>query len=165
MAPTRNGRVRRTATAQSNEDRIESDNEEPQAGREERVQNQKTKTKKTGRASRVGVETEQREEVAPPPIDILNFTNQPLSKSDGAKIGQIAGDWQKVRGNVRESAIALVKEIGEAMAEAGMGEDDDSSVSLIYMSTKDYLAEYCIIGTKGIGKNRNRYERSSRHAS
>ena len=120
MASTRNSRIRRQARTYSNEEGGDFGNNEQQNEGEDRAQ--RSKAKKSGRASRVNEEIERRDEL--PPIDILNFSNQPLNKSDGAKIGQIASDWQKVRFNVRDSAIALVKEIGEAMAEAGMGEDN-----------------------------------------
>ena len=58
-------------------------------------------------------------------IDVSNFSNQPLNKTDHQKLGGLVNDWEAVIKNIEKSGLELIENVAESMAEAGMGDDKD----------------------------------------
>jgi hypothetical protein len=55
-------------------------------------------------------------------MDLDNFENQPLSKSDGAKLRGLAQDWSQIRKGVHQLSFDQLREIAIAMADTAEGE-------------------------------------------
>lgn len=78
-------------------------------------------------------EDEGESEDARPGIDVENFQDQPLQTRDGLQIKAMKTEWIGILSSFRGAAIELGPDVGEAMAEVGMGRDGEAVSSILNM--------------------------------
>lgn len=118
-------------------DNDEDEDEDEQPVRPSRVK--KEKTSKTGRRSRPTAddddEDEDEEQVNEDHgdrIDVANFKDQPLARSDAGKLTGITKDWEMVRKQSQSAANGLMENIGVSMADL-MDENEATKVRDRYL--------------------------------
>ena len=110
---------------------VEVDDEEPSASTSVQPRASKksktTKSKQNGKRLRPAEEEEdeQRDEAALMQIDIENFQDQPLSKSDRDRVVLLAKDWKELQSKIDNAASQLLIDVGVAMAEAAEARDGE----------------------------------------
>ncbi|TDL23191.1 hypothetical protein BD410DRAFT_858350 [Rickenella mellea] len=62
------------------------------------------------------------------PIDIENFENQPLLKTDLARIGGMSNDWDNVIGKMKETVFPIMNDVSAGVAEASLGSDGEPAL-------------------------------------
>jgi hypothetical protein len=114
-------------------DNNEDEDEDEQPVRPSRVK--KEKTSKTGRRSRPTADDDEEEDEDEEQvnedhgdrIDVANFKDQPLARSDAGKLTGITKDWEMVRKQSQSAANGLMENIGVSMADL-MDEDEATKV-------------------------------------
>ncbi|KAL5524593.1 hypothetical protein ACEPAF_9733 [Sanghuangporus sanghuang] len=61
-------------------------------------------------------------------IDIQNFQDKPLSKTDARKISALAADWEQIKRNLRTATFPQAEQVAVAMAEAGESKDGEEAL-------------------------------------
>lgn len=84
---------------------------------------ERAKTDKLASASRKDDENPDEDEGEDSGIDIENFRDQKLSKSDATKIVAMSDDWKFMLRTMRRSTFPLIEDVAVAMAEAGENKD------------------------------------------
>lgn len=92
-----------------------------------------TRERKPSIAAEQDGEEEGEAEDVRPGIDVENFQDQPLRAEDGVKIKGMKTEWIGILDNFRSTAMNLGPDVGEAMAEVGMGRDGEAVSLILYM--------------------------------
>jgi hypothetical protein len=138
MPVASSSRRRTRITKQSSSDRIEEDNPTQQGedvdGDEEEQPKQSTKRAK-GKAratSRGALQQETvggEDDVEEDENDYKNLPDQPLSKSDAAKLKGLALDWSQIRKGIHQPSFNQLRDIAIALADTTEG-DEAEGVSI-----------------------------------
>jgi len=135
MPVASSSRRRTRITKQSSSDRIEEDNptqqgEDVDGDEEEQPKPSTRRAKGKARANTlqqetVGVEDDVEEDEN----DYKNLPDQPLSKSDAAKLKGLALDWSQIRKGIHQPSFNQLRDIAIALADTTEG-DEAEGVSI-----------------------------------
>ncbi|OCB84941.1 hypothetical protein A7U60_g7895 [Sanghuangporus baumii] len=142
------GSITRSRRRQTSEDNIEdgdpsqrSRTEDVEDAEEEqpsvRVSKENAKASKKKRANSKRKHTDESDDRQPEDnskeafavaIDIQNFQDKPLSKTDARKISALAADWEQIKRNLRTATFPQAEQVAVAMAEAGESKDGEEAL-------------------------------------
>ncbi|KAL5520041.1 hypothetical protein ACEPAG_1701 [Sanghuangporus baumii] len=123
--PSQRSRTEDVEDAEEGQQSVRVPKENAKASKKKRA---KSKRKRTDESDAGESEEGKSKDAIALAIDIQNFRDKPLSKTDARKISALAADWEQIKRNLRSSTFPQAEQVAVAMAEAGESKDGEEAL-------------------------------------
>ncbi|KAL5501517.1 hypothetical protein ACEPAH_8777 [Sanghuangporus vaninii] len=123
--PSQRSRTEDVEDAEEEQQSVRVSKENAKASKKKRAN---SKRKRTEESDDREPEEDNSKEAFALAIDIQNFQDKPLSKTDARKISALAADWEQIKRNLRTASFPQAEQVAVAMAEAGESKDGEEAL-------------------------------------